>query len=51
MLFELGDIEEKINNIERHIFSDNEKNMVKTISETNKHLIDFKKNIRGHEDT
>jgi Mg2+ and Co2+ transporter CorA len=51
MIFELQDIEKKINDVEEHIFSGNEKGMVRTISQTNRHLIDFKKNIRGHEET
>ena len=51
MLFELKDIELKINTIEEHIFSENEIEMVKNISHMNRHLIDFKKNIRGHAET
>lgn len=51
MIHELQKMEKKINDIEEHIYLGNEKKMVMTISEINRHLIDFKKNIRGHEET
>jgi hypothetical protein len=51
MIFELKNIESQINLIEENVFLGNEKKMVKTISETDRHIIDFKKNIRSHEET
>jgi len=51
MIFELGNLGKRIEKIEENIFKDKEKYMVKKISETNRDLLDFKRNIRSHEET
>lgn len=51
MIYELTDVFEEIEEIEKNIFKGNEKNMVRKISETNRKLINFGKFIRNHEET
>ncbi len=51
MIFELNNLEIKIDEIEENIFKGKEKYMVKKISETNRDLLDFRKNIRSHRET
>jgi Mg2+ and Co2+ transporter CorA len=51
MIFELRELERRIDEIEENIFKDKEKYMVRKISETNRDLLDFRKNIRSHEET
>ena len=51
MIFELRDLERRIDKIEDGIFDGKEKKMVRKISETNRDLLDFKKNIKSHKET
>ena len=51
MIFELQDISKELEVIEKNVFMDKEKKMVKDISLTNRKLIDFGKHIRSHEET
>jgi Mg2+ and Co2+ transporter CorA len=51
IIFELHQLEKKIDIIEENIFKNKERNMVRKISETNRDLLDFRKNIRSHEET
>jgi len=51
MIFELHMVEKRIDVIEDNIFKDREKEMVRRISETNRDLLDFRKNIRSHKET
>ena len=51
IIFELRDLEKRIDKIEDKIFDGKEKYMVRSISETNRDLLDFKKNIKSHRET
>ncbi len=51
IIFELKKLEQQIDEIEENIFKNKEKYMVRRISETNRDLLDFKKNIRTHRET
>lgn len=51
IIFELRELEIRIDDIENKIFDEKEKHMVRKISETNRDLLDFKKNIRSHKET
>jgi len=51
IIFELKRLEEQIDHIEDNIFKNREKHMVRKISETNRDLLDFKRNIRTHRET
>ena len=50
-IFELGPIEKEIDKIEDKIFTGQEKEVVRKISLVNRKLIDFKKNLRSHDET
>lgn len=51
MIFELKNLEKEVDLIEKEIFSGREAEMVKEISRVNRKVIDFGKNISGHQET
>jgi Mg2+ and Co2+ transporter CorA len=51
MIFELKNLAHEVDEIEKEIFSGNENKMVKSISLVNRKIIDFGKNISGHQET
>ncbi|MCK5588800.1 MAG: magnesium transporter CorA family protein [Candidatus Pacebacteria bacterium] len=51
MLFELKDVSSEIENIEKKIFSNKEKEMVVRISKVNRKLIDFRRYLKTHDDS
>gem|GEM_PF-7010748 len=51
MLFELENVGKEIDNIENNIFKENQLKMVRKISKVNHKLIDFRKNLKTHDDS
>lgn len=50
-VYELVEVQDEIDEIEKQVYNNQEKKMVKSISDTNRKLINFRKNLKSHNQT